>query len=61
MIGKLTVVVFTVALGASCLAQEGLVIRTNGRQERPALKNFMSLRARQSNVSLASADHSGRK
>ena len=36
MIRKLTIVVFTVALGASCLAQDGLVIRTNGRQERPA-------------------------
>jgi hypothetical protein len=36
MIRKLTAVVFTVALGASCLAQDGLVIRTNGRQERPA-------------------------
>ncbi len=36
MIRRLTIVVFTVALGASCLAQDGLVIRTNGRQERPA-------------------------
>ena len=36
MVRKLTIVVFMVALGASCLAQDGLVIRTNGRQERPA-------------------------
>jgi hypothetical protein len=36
MIRRLTVVVFTLALGASCLAQDGLVIRTDGRQERPA-------------------------
>ena len=36
MMRKLTIVVFTLVLGASCLAQDGLVIRTNGRQERPA-------------------------
>src|SRR6266566_1700818 len=36
MVRYLTVVVFAVALGTSCLAQDGLVIRTNGRQERPA-------------------------
>ena len=35
MVHRLTIVVFTVALGRSCLAQDGLVIRTNGRQERP--------------------------
>jgi hypothetical protein len=35
MVRKLAIVVFTVALGASCLAQDGLVIRTIGRQERP--------------------------
>jgi hypothetical protein len=33
---KLTIFVFTLALGASCLAQGGLAIRTNGRHERPA-------------------------
>lgn len=36
MVRKLTIVVFMVSLGASCLAQDGLVIRINGRQERPA-------------------------
>jgi hypothetical protein len=36
MVRKLTIVVFTVVLGASCFAQEGLVIRTSGKQERPA-------------------------
>ena len=36
MVGKLAIVVFTVALGTSSLAQDGLVIRTNGRQERPS-------------------------
>ncbi len=36
MVHRLTIVVFTVALGRSCLAQDGLVIRTNGRQERPS-------------------------
>jgi hypothetical protein len=36
MILKLTIVAFTVALGASCLAQDSLVIRTIGRHERPA-------------------------
>jgi hypothetical protein len=36
MIRKLTAVVFTVALGATCLAQDGLVIRTHGRQKWPA-------------------------
>ena len=36
MVHKLTIVVFTMALGASCFAQEGLVIRTNGKKERPA-------------------------
>ena len=36
MVRKLTIVVFAVALGASCQAQDGLVIRTNGRHERPA-------------------------
>jgi hypothetical protein len=36
MVHRLTIVVFVMALGTSCLAQEGLVIRTNGRQERPS-------------------------
>ncbi len=36
MVRKLTIVVFMVALGASCLAQDGLVIRTSGSQDRPA-------------------------
>ena len=35
MVRKLAIVVFTVALTASCLAQDGLVIHPNGRQERP--------------------------
>ena len=36
MVRKLAIFVFTVAVGATCLAQDGLVIRTNGRHERPA-------------------------
>ena len=36
MIRKLMIVAFTVALGASCLAQDRLVIRTLGGQELPA-------------------------
>ena len=36
MMRKLTIIVFTVVLGANCLAQDGLVIRANGRQELPA-------------------------
>ncbi len=35
MMHRLTIIVFTMVLGANCLAQDGLVIRTNGRQERP--------------------------
>jgi len=36
MVRKLAIFVFTVAVGATCLAQDGLVIRTNGRQGRPS-------------------------
>lgn len=36
MLPKLMVVVFTLVLGASCFAQEGFAVRTNGKQERPA-------------------------
>src|SRR5437667_7940689 len=36
MVRNLAILVFTLALGASCLAQDGLVVRTNGSQDRPA-------------------------
>jgi hypothetical protein len=35
VVSKLTMAVLMVALGASCLAQDGLVVRTKGSQERP--------------------------
>jgi hypothetical protein len=36
MISTLKMIMATMALAASCLAQDGLVIRTYGRQKRPA-------------------------
>ena len=36
MVHKLAIVAFNLALAASCLAQDGLVIRTNNKQGRPS-------------------------
>ena len=59
---NLAMVVFAVALGASCVAQDGLVIRTNGRQAQPADAEKIYVSAcLESNVSFASADQSGRR
>ena len=62
MVHKLAMVVFNLALAANCLAQDGgSSAPTTSKGGRLMLNRSISRRARQSNVSFASADQSGRK